>query len=166
MSKKFLLISQVFYPDQVSTANFFTNLCSVLAEDNIEVEVWSAHPSYTESKRQPKTLEYKGIKIRYLSSTNFSKSSLPGRIINTLTFTVSAGLKVLFSRDKTPVWTHTTFPFVGILLSFICSFKKRKFIYILLDIFPEGLIRVGRVSKKNPVYPIMAQTFYHVSDEK
>lgn len=150
MAKKFLLISQVFYPDQVSTANLFTNLCSVLAEDNIEVEVWSAHPSYTESKRQPVNLEYKGIKIRLLPSTNFDKNSIPGRIFNILTFTASAALRVLFSGDKTPVWTHTTPPFLGILLSFICSFKKRKFVYILLDIFPEGLIRLERVSKRNP----------------
>lgn len=159
MTKKFLLISQVFYPDQVSTGNLFTNLCSVIAGDNIEVEVWSAHPSYTESKRQPKILVYKGIKIRYLSSTNFAKSSLPGKIINTVTFTVSAGLKILFSHDKTPVWTHTTLPLVGIVLSFICSFKKRKFIYILLDIFPEGLIRVGRVSKKNPFIRLWNKLF-------
>ncbi len=150
MSKKFLLISQVFYPDQVSTANLFTDLCSVLAEKGIEVEVWAAHPSYTELKRQPRNLEYKGIKIHFLQSTNFSKNSLPGRILNILTFTLSAGLKMLFSRDNPPVWTHTTPPFLGILLSFICYVKKRKFVFILLDIFPEGLARLKKVSKRNP----------------
>jgi colanic acid biosynthesis glycosyl transferase WcaI len=159
MHKKFLLVSQVFYPDQVSTANLFTNLCCVLAEDGVDVEVWSAHPSYTELKRQPEIMEYKGIKIRYLHSTNFTKSNLPGKILNTFTFSVSAGLKILFSRDKTPVWTHTTLPLVGIVLSFICSLKKRKFVYILLDIFPEGLIRVGRVSGKNPLI-LLWQRFF------
>lgn len=150
MSKKFILISQVFYPDQVSTANLFTNLCSVLADDKIEVEVWSAQPSYTELKRQPANLIYKGIKIHYLLSTNFQKNSLSGRLVNIFTFTLSAAFKILFSRDKTPVWTHTTPPFLGILLAFICSVRKRKFVYILLDVFPEGLIRLGKVSKKNP----------------
>jgi colanic acid biosynthesis glycosyl transferase WcaI len=150
MTKKFLLISQVFYPDQVSTANLFTDLCSVLAEDGIEVEVWSAHPSYTELKRQPGKMEYKGIKIHVLPSTNFHKSNLAGKILNMLTFTLSAGLKVLFSKDRTPVWTHTTPPVTGIILAFICMVKRRKFVYILLDIFPEGLIRLGRVSGKNP----------------
>lgn len=149
MSQKFLLISQVFYPDQVSTANLFTNLCSVLAEDNIQVEVWAAHPSYTESERQPKTLVYKGITIRFLPSTNFSKRSLPGRLINELTFTISVSLNLLFSKEKTPVWTHTTPPFLGIIISRICYVKKRKFVYILLDVFPEGLIRLGKVSARN-----------------
>ena len=135
MSQKFLLISQVFYPDQVSTANLFTNLCSVLAEDNIQVEVWAAHPSYTDTKRQPKHLVYKDINIRFLPSTNFSKRSFAGRIINELTFTISASLKLLFSKEVTPVWTHTNPPFLGIVLSRICSAKKRKFVYILLGYF-------------------------------
>lgn len=150
MPQRFFLISQVFYPDQVSTANLFTDLCSVLAAEKIEVEVWSGHPSYTELKRQPRKLEYKGIKISILPSTNFSKNNIAGRIVNILTFTLSAGLKLLVSRDKTPVWTHTTPPFLGILIAFICASKRRKFIYILHDIFPEGLIRLGKVSGRNP----------------
>lgn len=149
MTKKFLLISQVFYPDQVSTANLFTTLCTSLAERNIEVEVWAAHPSYTELTRQPSRVNYKGINIQYLSSTNFEKSSLVGRFSNILTFMISVSFKLLFSKEKTPVWTHTTPPFLGILLSHICSFKRRKFIYIMLDIFPEGLIRLGTVSGTN-----------------
>ncbi len=149
MPKKFLLISQIFYPDQVSTANLFTGLCTLLAEDNIEVEVWSAHPSYTESARQPRQRKYKGIIIHYLPSTNFKKSSLTGRFFNILTFAISSTLKLLFSKEKTTVWVHTTPPFLGILLSGVCSFKRRKLVYILLDVFPEGLIRLGKVSRGN-----------------
>ena len=149
MSKKFLLISQVFYPDQVSTANLFTGLCSLLVEENIEVEAWSAHPSYTNFKRQPKRILYKGVNIIYLPSTNFNKSTIAGRSVNILTFMISASLKLLFSKEKIPVWALTNPPFLGILLSHICSLKKRKFIYILLDIFPEGLVRLGKVSRLN-----------------
>lgn len=154
MERKFLLLSQVFYPDQVSTASLFTNLCSVIAEDNIEVEVWAGHPSYTEHSRQPQNREYNGINIQYLPSTNFKKKSLWGRLLNTLTFTLSASIKIIFSGDKTPVWTHTTPPFLGIAISLICYLKKRKFVYILLDVFPEGIIRLGIVSEKNPLIKI------------
>ena len=149
MSKKFLLISQVFYPDQVSTANLFTGLCSLLVEENIEVEAWSAHPSYTNFIRQPKRTLYKGVNIIYLPSTNFDKNTIAGRSVNILTFMISASLKLLFSKEKFPVWALTNPPFLGILLSHICSLKKRKFIYILLDLFPEGLIRLGKVSRQN-----------------
>lgn len=151
MSNKFLLISQVFYPDQVSTANLFTSLCSIIAENNTEVEVWSAQPSYTGRVRQPAKLNYNGIKIHYLPSTNFSKNSIPGRFINVLSFTISVSIKLIFTKAKTPVWTHTTPPFLGIVVSLLCSLKKIKFVYVLLDIFPEGLIRLGKVSRRNPL---------------
>jgi glycosyltransferase involved in cell wall biosynthesis len=149
MAKKFFLISQVFYPDEVSTANLFTNLCSVIAEDNYEVEIWCAQPSYSVLKRQPKLTVYKGIIINYLASTNFPKNIMFGRLANIITFSISVSFKLLFSRDKDTVFTHTTPPPLGIIISFICAIRKRSFVYVLLDIFPEGLIRLGKVTRKN-----------------
>jgi colanic acid biosynthesis glycosyl transferase WcaI len=149
VADKILLITQVFYPDEVSTANLFTNLCSVLVEDHIDVEVWCSQPSYTVLEKQPKSIILHGIKIFFLASTNFSKTNLLGRLTNYFTFTISVVLKLIFSRQKTVVLTHTTPPSLGIVISFICSFKRRKFVYILLDIFPEGLVRLRKVSKHN-----------------
>jgi colanic acid biosynthesis glycosyl transferase WcaI len=149
MSEKILLITQVFYPDEVSTANLFTNLCSVLVEEHVDVEVWCSQPSYTVLKKQPKSIILHGIKIFFLPSTNYKKTNLLGRLTNYFSFTISVVLKLIFSREKTPVFTHTTPPTLGIIISFICSFKKRKFVYVLLDIFPEGLVRLGNMSKKN-----------------
>ena len=146
---KFFLISQVFYPDEVSTAGLFTGLCSYMAGEEIEVEVWCAQPSYTYSGKQPTSTSYKGMKIRYLPSTRIHKSKLWGRICNILTFMLSTAFRLLLSRDKGPVFTHTTPPFLGILISFICSLKGRKMVYIMLDIFPEGMIRIGKLSAKN-----------------
>ncbi len=150
MPGKFLLISQVFYPDEVSTAGLFKDLCSRLAEKSIEVEVWCAHPSYNTTSRQKKKIIYfNGFVIRYLPSTNFKKDSLQGRIVNIITFTISVAFKIIFSRNTAQVYTHTTPPTLGILLSFLCYIKRQRFNFILLDIFPEGLIRLGKVSRKN-----------------
>jgi colanic acid biosynthesis glycosyl transferase WcaI len=157
--KRLFLISQVFYPDQVSTAGLFTNLCSVLAEKDYTVEVWAAQPSYSVRNRQPRRIVYNGISICYLPSTNFPKTRILGRIINTLTFTASVFLKLLFSKEKTTVFTHTTPPLLGILISFVCVLKKRKLVYILLDIFPEGLVRLGNFSGKNP-FILLWQSFF------
>ncbi|UCG28697.1 MAG: glycosyltransferase family 4 protein [Bacteroidales bacterium] len=149
MTGKFLLISQVFYPDEVSTANLFTNLCAVLVEEQVDVEVWCAQPSYTHRGKQPRKTVHKGISILFLPSTGFPKTSFTGRLINYLTFAMSVAWKLLFSKDKTPVFTHTTPPSLGIMISFLCSLRRRNFNYILLDIFPDGLIRLGKVSAQN-----------------
>ena len=149
MPKKFFLISQVFYPDEVSTASLFKNLCSYISKSGVDVEVWAAQPSYTHSVRQSRNLIVDGINIKYLLSTRFHKSRLMGRVLNILTFMFSASFRLLFTRDKSTVITHTTFPVLGIITSIICILKRRKFIYIMLDIYPEGLIRLGKLNGKN-----------------
>ena len=146
----FFLITQVFYPDEVSTANLFTNLCSELAKDKeVKVKVWSAHPSYSSTERQSKRLLYKNIAINYLPSTNFKKDFLVGRLLNYLTFSLSIFFKLLLSKEKFPVFTHTTPPSLGIMIALICKLKKRPFNYILLDIFPDGLVRLNKLSINN-----------------
>ncbi len=50
MKKHFFLISQVFYPDEVSTAGLFTNLCEEIAKKEVNVDVWCAQPSYNTKK--------------------------------------------------------------------------------------------------------------------
>jgi glycosyltransferase involved in cell wall biosynthesis len=147
--QKVLIISQVFYPDEVAVANLFTNLSSVLVKSGLEIEVWSAQPFYTCTKPQPRIRFYEGMRIHYLHSTQFPKDKFTGRIINYFTFAISVIFKLLFSKDKTQVISHTTPPFLAIIISLICSFKNRKFIYILMDIFPDGLIRLGKASGKN-----------------
>jgi glycosyltransferase involved in cell wall biosynthesis len=164
VEKKFLLISQVFYPDEVSTASLFTGLCTSLVKQGVPVEVWAGQPSYTKLTRQPGIVNHNGMTIRYLASTNFHKSSLPGRFLNILSFTFSVCLKLLFEREKTPVWAHTTPPFTGIFASAVCHLRNRKFIYILLDIFPEGLVRLGKLSGRNPFVKLWEWMFIKALD--
>ncbi len=160
MKHKFFLISQVFYPDEVSTAGLMTDLCKVVVENGINSEVWCSQPSYSkEKRRQQGRVNYKGIDIHYLPSTNFYKGNIIGRIINVITFTTSVSLRILFSKGKDPVFTHTTPPILGIVISILCRFKRRKLHYILLDIFPEGLIRLGKMSASNPIVRIWQYLF-------
>ena len=159
MNNKVLFITQVFYPDEVSTANLFTDLCSALVEDKVDIEVWCAQPSYTYTQRQSDKMVYNGIQISYLASTNFRKTSITGRLINYITFMTSVFVKLLISADKKPVMTHTTPPTLAIFLSLICYLKRRKFIQILLDIYPEGLIRLGKLKRNNPLVRLWHRLF-------
>ena len=93
-----------------------------------------------EVKMQPEQAKlYKKIK----------KDKIAGRLLNYSTFTLSVVFKLLFTKDKTPVFTHTTPPLFGIILAFICKIKKRKFNYVLLDIFPDGLVRLGKMKSNS-----------------
>jgi glycosyltransferase involved in cell wall biosynthesis len=148
-AQKVLLISQVFYPDEVAVANLCTNLFSELANSGIEIDVWCAQPTYTCLEKQPRLRTYNGMNIKYLKSTQFHKDILIGRLLNYISFTVSVVFNLIFSKSKTPVISHTSPPFLAILLSYICKAKKRDFNYVIMDVFPDGLIRLKRFSKNN-----------------
>ncbi|MBN2619428.1 MAG: glycosyltransferase family 4 protein [Spirochaetales bacterium] len=151
MNKKFFLISQVFYPDEVSTAGLFTNLCEEIAKKEVVVEVWCSQPSYNIRKRQPKKLNYNGINISYLASTNFNKNSILGRLLNYTTFSISLIFRILFTSDKTPLFTSTNPPYLGFLVTLFASLKKRKVYYIIQDVFPDGIIKLGKIKEKGLV---------------
>lgn len=154
-SRKFFLVSQVFYPDETSTASLFTDLALSLArEHDVSVEVWCAQPSYSTTQRQPARVVFKGVTIRYLWSTNFPKSNLFGRLINYATFSVSLCLKLLFSKDTSPVFTVTNPPFLGVLILALCKLKRGRYLYIVHDVYPDGLVRLGRLSQKGLIVRI------------
>lgn len=159
-ASRILLISQVFYPDQVAVANLLTNLCRKLAAKGLDIEVWSAQPSYTSTERQPHSRVLDEIKIYYLRSTSFHKDNMTGRFINYFTYFVSVIFRLLFSQDKTPVVSHTSPPFLAIIIAFICSWKKRKFYYIIMDAMPDSLIRTGRLSSGSILTGIWQKMHY------
>jgi len=143
---KCLFVSQVFYPDEPATASLFTDLMIIIAENKqIEVEVWCAQPSYTTRQRQKCRVKYKNISICYMLGTNFSNGNIVGRLLNYTTFSVALFFKLLFSKEKCPILTVTNPPFLGILTSIIALLKKRHYVYIILDVYPDGLSRLGKI---------------------
>lgn len=149
--KEILLISQVFYPDQVAVSNLFTKLFERIADSNIfSINVWCAQPSYSTTERQPTTRVHNGIRIQYLPSTNFKKDRLLGRFLNVTTYSLSVLFKLIIKRSTGLIVVHTTPPLLAILVVGIAKLKREKVVYILMDIFPDGLIRLGKVSPKNP----------------
>lgn len=160
-NNKVLLISLVFYPDEVAVANLFTNLCSVLSQSGMEIEVWCSQPNYTSRAKQPKIAYYNGVEIHYLNSITPSKDRLFGRLVYYISFSIAVVFKLLFSQNRSTVISHTTPPFLAILVSFVCKFRLRRFIYVLMDVFPDGLIRLKKASPLNPF--IRVWQFLHVA---
>lgn len=146
MAKTFFLISQVFYPDEVSTAGLFTSLCEQISAKGYRVKVWCAQPSYNTRERQARRRMHNGIEITYLPSTNFSKNSVLGRLCNYLTFSISLLFKLLFNKNKCTVFTSTNPPYLGFLVAIFTGLRKRKFNYIVQDVFPDGLIKLDKLS--------------------
>ncbi|HDP74814.1 MAG TPA: glycosyltransferase WbuB, partial [Bacteroidales bacterium] len=73
-----------------------------------------------------------------------------GRMFNIASFSISVMLRLIFMKTGDLIVIHTTPPLLAILVVGIAKLKREKVVYILMDIFPDGLIRLGKVSPKNP----------------
>lgn len=150
MKTELLLISQVFYPDETATASILTDIAVELAKrTDIKVSVWCGQPSYSTTERQKKTAQYNNISITYMSGTNFQKGNIAGRLLNYLTFSLSLFTKLIFSKDKSPILTVTNPPFLGILIWIIHLINKRPYIYIVHDVQPDGLVKMGIIKESS-----------------
>ena len=145
-----LVLCQLFYPELVSTGQTLTELCEELVQLGINVEVICGPPTIlNRDKKIPKRMEHKGIRIRRVWGTHFPKLNLFGRIINQLTFTVSAFFHLLFHRSRKPILVLTNPPFLDVSCAILKALKiGASYIYLIFDVYPDTAVHLG-VLKKN-----------------
>jgi glycosyltransferase involved in cell wall biosynthesis len=146
-NSKITILCQLFYPELVSTGQTLTELAEELTLIGHAVTVYAAPPSIDPfRKTTPQHITYKTIKIERLWATHFSKLNMIGRITNALTFSFSTFFKLLLDKENTPILVLTNPPFLGWIIAFISLLKKRKFIYLIFDVYPETAIENGLFS--------------------
>lgn len=146
---KVLVLCQLFYPELVSTGQTLTELCEVLVELGIDVEVLCGPSTIIDRKTKiPKYLKYKGIKIKRVWGTRFPKLSLIGKVANQMTYTISIFFHMLLDPSKKPVLVLTNPPFLGGICSLIKKLKNRSFIYLVFDVYPDTPIKLGLIKEK------------------
>jgi glycosyltransferase involved in cell wall biosynthesis len=140
-----LVLCQLFYPELISTGQTLTELCEVLVELGVDVEVVCGPETIVDRKtRLPRYLENRGIKIKRVWGTRFPKLNLFGRIINQVTYAGSTFLNLLFDRSKRPILVLTNPPF----LAFSCAILRsmgigKPYIYLIFDVYPDTAINLG-----------------------
>lgn len=146
---RLLVLSQLFYPELVSTGQTLTELCEELVKLGVDVEVICAPLSYYDrTKSIPAVMTYRGVRIRRLRGTKFPKLNLIGRIVNQVTFSASVFLYLVCDRTRRPLLVVTNPPF----LAFICAFLRmigigKPYIYLVFDIYPDTLVNLGLTHK-------------------
>ncbi len=141
--KRLTLISQYFYPEMISTGHILTELVVELVGKGIKTSVICAQPTYYSNDKVDKEITYKGIAIRRTANTQFDKNSLKGKIFNSFSFFVGALWLVLKENDRYPMVLVTNPPFLG-LVGLICKiFKRRSYILIIHDLYPDIALNMG-----------------------
>lgn len=142
------LLNQYFVPDVASTGHLLGDLSDHLVASGFHVNVLTAWPSYgpRESWQPAPRHEIRnGAHVTRMITTRFSKDHLLGRAVNSLTFILPFGLRMLLApRDAVYLYT-TNPPYLGIVGALVSKVKHHRYVVLLHDAYPQLAVWVGKI---------------------
>ena len=135
------VISQLFYPELISTGLTLTELCESLSKKGFNLNVIAGYPTVIDPKsRIPKKMNHNNITIERVWSTRFPKLNIFGKMFNHLTLLVSLFFKLLLRPNKDPILLLTNPPLLPLLMTLLYPIKKFKYSVLLFDLYPETIV--------------------------
>lgn len=147
MAKRVFFLTQFFHPEPAATAQLLTELAVELVKRGIDVTVYTSQPTYYERQRLPKREEFQGVRIVRLFSTRFNKKKLFGRLANGVTFCLAVLLRLLTSSDGAPLLIVSAPPFLGWVGLLVSLVRRRKYVFLIHDVYPDVAIQLGYMKK-------------------
>lgn len=150
------LISEFFYPYQTSTQKILTELAEDLVEQGLDVSVLTTKNAYREEKQTLKKYEvYKGIKIKRIAASSFSRDSFIGRILNYLTFTTGILFNLLFKNDYDKILFVSNPPLVPFIGYLVNKLRRKPYVYLVHDVYPDVAIKLGVIKPQSLIAKMM-----------
>jgi glycosyltransferase involved in cell wall biosynthesis len=151
MERDIEFFCQTFHPDTISTSQLFTDLLARLAEAGRNVTVYCGYPAKA-AQDLPKQEIYRGVRIRRLGLALPLKKSLFHRLASYVSYLGGSLAAMMRLKKDALVFGVTNPPFMLNLLWLASLIRGFGYQYMLLDIYPEGLDRVGLLPKKSLAY--------------
>lgn len=139
-----VVVSQMFYPELISTGQTLTELLEALAARGLKLTVIAAQPTLVAgSKPVAWDMEHAGIRIRRVWSTRLPKTRTIGKVANLASFFLAASWRVLWRHRRAHLVLQSNPPFLP-LLGWLCHVVRRQsFGVFLADIMPEQAERLN-----------------------
>ena len=150
---RLLFINRFYYPDLSATARLLTQLTEDMAGQGQDVTVITSRYSYLGGAESwPQYDRHKGVGIHRVWSTHFGRRSGVGRLIDYLSFLVSAFWAVLRARQTDWLIVLADPPMLSVLGAVAKKLLKVHSACWLQDVFPQiaiqsGLLKPGWSSK-------------------
>ena len=150
------MINQAFYPDVVATAQHGHDLAKYLVQNGHEVSVVSSRVLYGERGASlPRREIIDGIHIHRVGRSFFKKGGTWTRIFDYVYFLIRATIRAVTLPKHDVVICFTTPPFVMMVGRIVRLLKKSKFIYWIMDLYPDVLVSCGMVRKESLLVRIL-----------
>lgn len=153
------IVSELFYPDEVSTAQILTDI-AIKKNEQTRVSVICGPVGYESSyNHQEKEFDQK-IKVYRVSIPRLDKNFLFQRVIRLFILSVKISWKVLFMVKKTDTILFTTNPaFLLLILPILKQLKGFNLEVLVHDVFPENLVPAGLIKKNSLRFKIISRIY-------
>jgi len=132
-----------------ATGQLLTELCEGLAnQEKVEVSVLCGKPNFAAEGAQFKSrgIEIRnGVTVRRTRHTTFDKKSFLGRLINFISFCISAFFSLLLGPKPDVIICQTDPPLSPIAACLVAFLRRTKFVCYLQDIYPDIAVQCGKV---------------------
>jgi glycosyltransferase involved in cell wall biosynthesis len=153
------IISELFYPDEVSTAQILTDIALKKVENN-EVSVICGPSGYEKSYTAQKKEIDSRVKIYRIGLPGLNKNKLFQRILRLLLLTLKMSWAILVRVKKNDNVFLTTNPTFLILTIVLLKKIKGFHLEILVhDVFPENLVPAGLIKKDSFKYRLLSKIY-------
>lgn len=153
------IISELFYPDEVSTALIMTEIAEKLANSE-SVGIICGPQGYEKSYKQQKKALNSNIKVFRVKIPNYDKNILFFRVLRLILLTFKMSIEILKNVNKGDRILLVTNPaFMMVAVGFIKLFKQFKFDILVHDVFPENLVPAGLIKKNSLKFKLLSLVF-------
>lgn len=143
-------MTEVYYPEEISTGYYLTSIAEGLASD-LDVRVLCGQPKHmSRGLSAPRSEVRNGVEIYRASATTFNKNVMIYRLINMFTIGIAMfynSLKRFRRGDKVLVVTAP--PTMPVTTAFAALFRGASYTVLIQDSYPEILIATGKLGNNS-----------------
>ena len=154
--KRLWILTEVYYPEEISTGYYLTSIAEGLAED-FDVKVLCGQPKHmSRGLTAPKREVRNGVEIYRASATTLDKNVMLYRLINMFTIGVAMfynSLKRFRKGDQILVVTAP--PTMPVTTAMAALFRGASYTILVQDSYPEILIAVGTLRKNSLIVGVI-----------
>jgi len=152
MSRKILIICQVYVPDPASVGQHLNDVAVEANRRGHQVKVITSARGYDDPRRiYPRREIIQGVEVHRIWVPSLGKATLVRRLIGQILFLIQAFFVGLFTRHLSGVIVSTAPPMgsaIGVAIAFL---RRVRLVYWVMDINPDQAIAIGLVSQTSPL---------------
>lgn len=153
------IVTELFYPDEVSTAQILTDI-AVKKNEQLDVSIISGPSGYESSYAYQKRNLNDRIIIYRVKLPSLNKNILIQRIFRLLLLTAKLSWNVLTKVKKDDTVLFTTNPtFLVLILPFVKRLKGFNLELLVHDVFPDNLVPAGLMKSDSRKFKLLSRVY-------